>query len=259
MTTLLHIWGPLSIQAYGSMIFLGIVVFLYFLHKDPVIKPIISTTTLFDIVALGIVTGIIGGRILYILEYWNTFTSFGQIFAIWDGGFSILGTLIALLIVIPRYLKKRGIPMYPFLDRVGVYAPLTQAISRLGCFIAGCCYGIATTSCLAVTYTDPTSLAPLNAPLHPTQLYSALLLFFIFLLLYYIGQKKLKKPGQLFSAYLMLVSSQRFFVDSLRADRSLIQNILSLSQVCALAIFLVGLVLFLRRMYYPKPGHLTKR
>lgn len=259
MATSLHIWGPLSIQAYGAMIFLGVVTFLYFLHKDPKVKPLMSTNTLFDIVTVGIITGIIGGRILYILEYWQQFSSLGQIFAVWDGGFSILGTLIALLIVIPRYLKKRGIPVYPFLDRVGVYAPLTQAIARLGCFIAGCCYGIATTSCLAVTYTSPASLAPLNTPIHPTQLYSSVLLFSIFLFLYYVGQKKFRQPGQLFACYLMLVSLQRFFVDSLRADRTLIQNILSLSQVCALALFMIGLVLLVRRTYYPKPEHSPKR
>ncbi len=259
MATSLHVWGPLSIQAYGAMIFLGVVTFLYFLHKDPKVKPIMTTTTLFDIVTVGIITGVIGGRILYVLEYWQTLPSLLAIFFIWDGGFSILGTLIALLIVIPRYLKKRGIPVYPFLDRVGVYAPLTQAIARLGCFIAGCCYGITTNSCLAVTYTSPASLAPLHVPLHPTQLYSSFLLFSIFLFLYYVGQKKFTKPGQLFSCYLLLVSLQRFLVDMLRADRTLIQNVMSLSQVCALGLFVIGLILFIRRTYYPLRSGLTNK
>lgn len=251
MATSLHIWGPLSIQAYGAMIFLGITIFLYLLHKDPKVKPLMSSATIFDIVAVGIVTGIIGGRVLYILEYWKEFHSLGELFFIWDGGFSILGTLIALLIIIPRYLKKRGIPVYPFLDRVAVYAPLTQAISRLGCFIAGCCYGVMTNSCLAVTYSDPSSLAPLNMPLHPTQIYSAFLLSIIFIFLYFFAQKKFQQQGQLFGLYLILVSSQRFFVDSLRADRTVIQNILSVSQVCALGIFLIGLIIFIRKTYYP--------
>lgn len=256
MATSFHVWGPLSIQAYGAMIFLGVVTFLYFLHKDPKVKPLVSTTTLFDIVTVGIVAGVIGGRLLFILEYWQDLSSFADIFFLWDGGFSILGTLIALLIVIPRYLKRRGIPVYPFIDRVGVYAPLAQAIARLGCFLAGCCYGITTNSCLAVTYTSPSSLAPLNIPLHPTQLYSSFLLFNIFLFLYYIGQKQFRKPGQLFCCYLMLVSLQRFLIDALRADRTLIQNVMSLSQVCALGLFMIGLVVFIRRTYYPlKTGH----
>ena len=88
------------------------------------------------------------------------------------------------------------------------------------------------------------SVAPLDIPVHPTQLYSSFALFFIFIFLNLILQKRLKKSGLIFASYLMLESSERFLVDFLRADREMITAHLSLHQFVALFLFIASFYLF---------------
>ena len=92
--TVLHIYGPFSIHGFGLMIALGLIVFTWLLKKDPACKELVSEDTLLDLLMIGICTATFGGRLLYILSsppmpHWIDY------FAIWDGGFSILGTIIA--------------------------------------------------------------------------------------------------------------------------------------------------------------------
>ena len=103
-------------------------------------------------------------------------------------------------------------------------------------FTAGCCYGMPTHSVLSIMYTNPTSLAPYGIAIHPTQLYSSAILFMTFLFMYFIGQHIFKKTGQLFAAYLILASVERFVTDFWRAERVMITNSLSFHQLVAIAI-----------------------
>ena len=164
-------------------------------------------------------------------------------FALWQGGFSVLGSIIGIIMTLPFYLKKIHVPIIPLFDLVAIYAPLCQSIARLGCFTAGCCYGVTTHGICTVVYTNPNTLAAYNIPIHPTQLYSSALLFGIFLFMYFIAQKICTKKGQLFTTYLTLAALERFVVDFWRADRIMIGNILSFHQVVALYI-IVAIITF---------------
>ena len=228
---LLHIWGPFSIQWYGLAIVVGLLIFIYLFLKDPKRKLILSTDDFFSIITISIFDGIIGGRLLFILSNWPTINSFWDIFTIWHGGFSILGTIIALLISIPLYLHYKKIPILPFLDLASVYTPLLQAISRIGCFIAGCCYGQPTTAWWAVW-----------CLLHPTQLYSAFLLFCIFIFML-IARRYFTRPGAMTCLYLILVNAQRFLVDFWRADREFFSTFyfLSIHQIICSILLVLGL------------------
>ncbi len=93
--------------------------------------------------------------------------------------------------------------LFESLDIVAIYAPLLQSIARIGCLFAGCCHGIATTVPWAISYNDPTSFAPLGIPLHPTQIYSSLLLFGIFLILRFVATKP-QPAGKILTLYLYL-------------------------------------------------------
>jgi phosphatidylglycerol:prolipoprotein diacylglycerol transferase len=137
---------------------------------------------------------------------------------VWSGGLSVLGGIIAILLVIPWYLKYLKVPILSFLDVAALNAPLLHAISRLGCFMAGCCYGKASLLPWAITYTDVDSEAPLNIPLHPTQLYTALLLFLTFLFFRYVLQSRITTPGIMLMIYLMAESIIRFSMDYARND-----------------------------------------
>jgi len=178
---LLHIWGPISIQGFGLIVTIGLLIFTWLVYRNPRRKQLISNEQFSSALLVGILSGIIGGRLLYVVQEYRFMTSFWEAFRFWEGGFSILGTIISVPIALTIYLKKHNIPILPFFDLISLYGPLLQSISRLGCFVAGCCYGLPTDLPWAITYTNPQATAPCYLPLHPTQLYSALVLFSIFL------------------------------------------------------------------------------
>lgn len=252
---LLHIYGPFSIQSYGLCIVIGLLLVWYLIRKDSRYNALQLNNKLPDILVCSIGLALAGGRLLYYLVDNHDIQTVGEFFSIWEGGFSLLGTIITLVASLPLLLRWYKIPILPFLDLIAPYAPLLQGVSRIGCFLAGCCYGAPTAVAWAVKYTDRESLAPLYRAIHPTQLYSALLLACTSAFLYFYARDRLKKPGQLFSLYLMMISIERFVVDFWRADRVFytssthtyfpIVSSLSVHQLTAFALFCGGMIMFM--------------
>jgi phosphatidylglycerol:prolipoprotein diacylglycerol transferase len=164
------------------------------------------------------------------------------------------GGLLAALAVSWWYMRKTGLPPMATAD---VFAPaiaLGHGIGRLGCFSAGCCWGLRCDRPWAVTFRDPAANAitgvPLNVPLHPTQLYESFALFLIFGILYW----RIHKPhgkGAIIGLYLVLYGAARFVVEFYRdhAQGNLWHNGLDTSQVISLALIALGAsrLLVLRR------------
>lgn len=97
-----------------------------------------------------------------------------DIFKVWDGGLAFQGGLLLAVITALVYIRRHGLPVLSTLDSLALALPLGQSIGRLGCFIAGCCYGRPTNLPWGVTFTHPESLSILGK-VHPTQLYESLL------------------------------------------------------------------------------------
>ena len=246
---LIHLYGPFAIRSYGLMISIGLLLFILLLKRHPKYKAMHLGDQIIDITIIGIVAGLLGGRLLYTMSEPEALHSIPDFFAFWQGGFSILGCILGVLFTVPWYLRYLKAPIVPLLDLIALHAPLLQSVSRLGCFFAGCCYGEPTTNWWGVIYHDPQSTAPLGICIHPTQLYSAFLLLAIFALLYFVLQYHCTKPGQLTALYLMLVSGERFVVDFWRADRifyaPLLNTGLSINQLISLGIASGAFILFL--------------
>lgn len=239
-------------NCYGIAIAVGIITFAYFVNQDPRRANILSSDQLNSLILWGTLIGILGARLLWVTSNWPM--PFHEIFELWEGGFAVLGSIIGILLFLPFYLKKHQIPVFPLLDLAAIYTPLLQSIARVGCFLAGCCYGMPTNLDWGVIYTHPDVAVPMELryiPIHPTQLYSAILLFVIFLLIHNIFSKYFTKPGQLITVYLMLSSTERFLVDFWRADQEFFDakylQILSFHQWIALAIFTSAALLFIRQ------------
>jgi phosphatidylglycerol:prolipoprotein diacylglycerol transferase len=129
------------------------------------------------------------------------------------------GGLIGALVVAFWYMRRTKLPA---LQTADVFAPaiaLGHGIGRLGCFAAGCCWGIPSNRPWAVTFTDPEAErlvgVPLNVPLHPTQIYEAFAEFVIFGILYW-RIRRAHAPGSIIGLYLMLYSTTRFIVEFYR-------------------------------------------
>ena len=247
---ILHIYGPLYINSFGAAIAIGVAFFVYLVRKTRFYKKYVNSDTFAGIVSVGVLSGIVGGRILYALEDGFGLNFITDLFSFWEPGFSILGSVISIFVSISFYLWINKIPIIPFFDASTVYVPLLQGISRIGCFLAGCCYGTETSVPWALTYTNDDVAAPTFVPLHPTQLYSSITLITIFFVMRFVLSTRLKKTGQLTAMYLMLISCERFMVDFFRGSRNFTGNpgslisMLSTLQWLALAIFVLATTAF---------------
>jgi phosphatidylglycerol:prolipoprotein diacylglycerol transferase len=115
-----------------------------------------------------------------------------------------------------------------------------MAFYRIGCVLIGCCYGTPTDLPWAVIYTNPASRAPLNIPIHPTQLYHLtwnVLMFVTALIL----KSKLRRPGLTAQIVLIVYFLGDFIIRLFRGDDTIIAGI-SLSQMVAAAILLASLL-----------------
>jgi|GEM_PF-300099 len=254
---LFHIYGPLYVQWYGVWIVIALLVFMWRAHKHELCKKLFAKDQLVSLVMRSIFVGFVGGKLLHIISAYHEYSSWQEILYFWEGGLSILGAVLALLIYVPYYLYSRKIPLGLACDFLAIYAPLLQSIARIGCFFAGCCYGAQTLLPWAVIYSDVSVAAPCNVPLHPTQLYSAGVLFIFFLTLRFVVYPLLRKKhalgwGLITCLYLALMSMERFVIDFFRADRvindssALIQStVLSMHQWVALGIFGVSIAGFI--------------
>jgi phosphatidylglycerol:prolipoprotein diacylglycerol transferase len=257
---LLHLYGPFYINSYGVFIALGILIVILLAKRDTRYKALLTNEQLVSLTMYSILGGVFGGRLLYFLTNWNSLYSPVQILEFWQGGGSVLGSIIGIIAVVIWYAKKNTLPFFKLLDFFALYAPLLHSISRIGCFFAGCCFGKPSNTFFSVIYSHPDSIAPLCVPLHPAQLYSALILLFIFLLLYY-AQDYYVKPGQTISFYLMLACTERFFIDFIRGDQEFIPhlaipvvgNIFSINQWIALILLIVAIGTFFHVTFSTQP------
>lgn len=248
---LLHIYGSLHINSFGLCLALALVVFIYFISKDSSLRKMLSMDDVINLTMYTALIGVISGRILYIITEFPKYESYWDLLNISSGGGSVLGSVIGAVTYLAVFAYKKNLPVFELLDVGGIYAPIIHSISRVGCFLAGCCYGCETSLPWAVTYTNPETVAPLYLSIHPTQLYSAGIFFLIFLGMYFNFSKiKPTIAGLAFCMYLALSSLERIVVDFIRGDRTFLLHkyeifrILSFHQMVALSL-LSGALIYL--------------
>ena len=132
-----------------------------------------------------------------------------------DGG--IIGATLAFF----WRVRRLKLPVAATLDCLTPALALGQAVGRLGCFSAGCCYGTACGLPWAVTFTDPTARSfsgtPLDLPLHPVQLYTFLANLLVMALL--LGFRRRRRfAGQISACYFILEGAGRILTEHWRGD-----------------------------------------
>ena len=245
--------GPLTVHTYGLFLVLGIIVGLLVALRfglDEGMNPLM----ILDMGFIIILVALIGSRLAYVLmniSYYRNHML--DMLKIWQGGLVFSGGLTMVLLVLGWYLKRNRLSFWKTGDLWAPSTAIGQAIGYLGCFLAGCCYGKPTELKWGVIFTHPNALAPLNIPLHPTQIYGALSGFIIFILLLYLHAKK-RFAGQIFIWFLILHSSAQLLLERFRGDeRGFIPGgEMTINQFSALLILFAAVVaLFIRK---PRPG-----
>jgi phosphatidylglycerol:prolipoprotein diacylglycerol transferase len=147
-------------------------------------------------------------------------------------------------------MKWHRLPVWKLADLISPLISLGLSCGRIGCFLAGCCYGKETSLPWAVVFRNPDSLARLNVPLHPTQLYDAVNGLVLFLFLSWMERRK-TFDGQIFWLFLLLYSITRFIIEIFRGDPRgfLFTGVLSTSQAIGilLAIFSFFMLFYIKK------------
>ena len=178
----------------------------------------------------------------------------GDIFSIatLQAGGVFYGGLILALVVAWWYMRKERLPLGPTADAFAPAIALGHGIGRLGCFSAGCCWGVECHLPWAVTFNNPVANdltgVPLARPLHPTQLYESFAEFVIFFILYRQFHKQ-HHSGAIIGLYMVLYGSARFIVEFFRYHEqgNLWGGPLDTSQWISAILVALGAALVMRR------------
>lgn len=239
--------GKLTIHGYGLMIAIGILAAVFVAmyrakRRDMDQEPIL------DIVLIAMIGGFLGSKILYVIVEWKEFIK-NPVRFLGGGGFVVYGGIILGLTVAFLYFKFKKLDFFAYMDLTMPSVSIAQGIGRIGCFLAGCCYGAETNSALGVVFPHG-SLAPAGVKLWPTQLFMSVGNLCIAAILI-LASLKLKKKGQVSALYMILYSAGRFGVEFFRADHRGSVGVFSTSQFISLFIFAIGIALF---VYVTKKG-----
>jgi phosphatidylglycerol:prolipoprotein diacylglycerol transferase len=196
-----------------------------------------------------IISALAGAKLLLLIVDFDQFTSNPRdLLSLARSGGVFYGGLIAAVVVALFYLRRHKLPLWTSTD---VFAPgiaLGHVVGRLGCLLAGCCFGKPTSVPWAITFRDPAAMAnvgtPLGVALHPTQLYEAgaEALILVFLLLF--ERRGRSFPGRTFWSYMLLYGVSRFIVEFYRGDsRGMVFGAVSTSQFVSLLLVPLAIVM----------------
>ena len=216
MHPVLFEYGPLRIFTYGFFLALAFLSAIY-VAAGEARRQGLPVGKFYDLCFYLVLAALVGSRLLYVLLEARQFLAHPlKIFALWEGGLVFHGGVVLALAVAFYYIRRHHLPWRLTLDALALGLPVGQFFGRIGCFMAGCCYGSPSNLPWAVTFTNPQSLCPLREPLHPAQLYEALLALGVFGIIYRLRTRK-RFDGQMLLAYFTLAGLVRFVVEFFRS------------------------------------------
>jgi phosphatidylglycerol:prolipoprotein diacylglycerol transferase len=250
--------GWFQIRSYGLMLALSFLAGIYvaaWRAKRQGMKP----HYVLDLSVYIILAAVVGSRLMYVLFHLEDYDSPVEFFALWEGGATFYGGLLLAIAASVWFTRRKGLAFLGVADIMAPSIALGMALTRLGCFLSGCCFGRPTegpwgvlfpTTCQAGRYAADVAidLGVQTVHLHPTQIYSSLYGLVIFGVLLYAG-RKLTKRGALFGLLLVLAGLSRFTVDFFRFYEANARTIagLTVSQVWAVGLFVLGVYLLVRK------------
>jgi len=247
--------GPLTIHTYGFLVALGVGLGLWFLYVQAK-KQELEAPRIVDAAFYIILISLLGAKLIMLIGNFSYYTEYpGELLSLAKSGGVFQGGLAFGVLFALSYFRRRPIPAWKVADLAGPALALGHGFGRIGCFMAGCCYGRECGTPLGVVFEsqyahDLTGL-PLGKALYPVQLFESGLNFLNFFILYMILRRR-TFDGQVFSFYIMNYSLIRFFTEYFRGDHEenafLIQGgspLLSLTMPQFFCIVGVGFGLFL--------------
>ena len=252
--------GSFALRAWGVMLTLSFFVGLWLIkYEARVLK--LNYDRLFNLGFLVCFVGVAGARLAYVVFHWSEFAAAplsiinplaveGQ-FGI--AGMNLYGGVVLAVVVAMFYMYRRRMSISDHADAVVVALAFGIFLSRIGCFLNGCCYGTPTDSLLGMVFPEdsPAGWAFPQAHIHPTQLYASAFGLVLFFLLRWINRHR-RFSGPAFAMFFMLQAVLRFFLEFVRHyEPEMILGgaggTLTYNQLIAIAFLIFGATIYFMR------------
>jgi len=249
--------GRFNVYAFGFMLALSFLAGIY-LSTYRAKRFGVDPQLVLDLSVYLIVAGVVGSRLLYVVYHLGAYNNFVDFFALWQGGATLYGGLILATVVAYFFCRRKNVDWLLMGDIFAPALALGFMVTRVGCYLSGCCYGKPTTLSWGVVF-PPESAAGSFANsfaehageiirLHPSQLYASFygLVIFMTIMLF---QNKLTKRGAQFGVFLAMYGLFRFTNDFTRYYESNMRMLLdlTLNQWISVGLMILGSFLILRK------------
>jgi phosphatidylglycerol:prolipoprotein diacylglycerol transferase len=250
--------GGYPVAAYGTALLLAFVVGITVAVRRARAQGLDADRVL-DATMLILVSSILGARLLWVVTHpavfrppqgtWldavNPFQGEGSFGIV---GLSMLGGVVLALLCSVAFFAYRRLPVLPHVDVIMPSVLLGEGITRIGCFLNGCCHGLVCTAPWGVRFPEGSPAAVLfpGAAVHPTQLYASLLGFAGFALLVWLARRR-PFPGAVFFTSIVLVAGYRIALDFVRYYESQVMVFraagvdITINQLISLGLVLAGI------------------
>jgi len=194
---------------------------------------------------------LLGAKVYWIVQYSEPQYLWRAVF-LWEGGLVFYGGLIGGVLGLFAYVRVSKLPPLIVADASAPYLALGEAITRIGCFLNGCCWGRPSSVWWAIPFPRHShpfdqqvadkliaSTASESLPVHPTQLYMVFGLLAVFVVLRVVGRSG-RPAGRTTMLYVLLYGILRFTVESFRGDSARSMAGMTVSQGISLGLAVAG-------------------
>jgi len=237
--------GPFELRSYGIIVGLSFLAGLW-LGKKEAASNGLDPAHIDHFALYALLGGVFGARLYFIALSDPVYylQNPGEILAVWHGGLGVIGALAGGFLAAVWYCRRNQIPLLKFADSLAPAVALGQALGQFACLANGDSYGRKTDLSWAITYTDPRSMAPLNVPLHPIEIYEMGAYFLVFLLVW-TTRKRVKVEGFSLWTYLAAYGVARFVMEFFRGQPAILAGGVPAAQVFSAGLILASLAGFL--------------
>ncbi|MGE0862428.1 MAG: prolipoprotein diacylglyceryl transferase [Vicinamibacterales bacterium] len=238
--------GPITIYSYGVLLAGAYLAGLWLAVRRARAAGI-DGNRIMDLLIWVIISALVGAKaLLFVVDFEHFTSSWEEFTTLLRSGGVFYGGLIAAILVTIYQLRKHRLALWPSADLFAPGIALGYMVGRLGCLMAGCCYGKPTDVAWAITFTDPAASfnvgTPLNVALHPTQLYESAAGLVLLVAMLLIEKRPGSFPGRTFWSFAFMYSVLRFIIEFFRGDdRGLVFDMLSTSQFISVVLGPVSL------------------
>jgi phosphatidylglycerol:prolipoprotein diacylglycerol transferase len=219
--------GSYEVPSYGVLLTLAFAAGIWVARRRAAARGI-DEERLLDVCMVILFASILGARLLWVVthtaqfqppngSWWDAFDPFRGGSYVGFAGLSVLGGVVLATLSAIGFMAWRGLPVLATSDVLAPSVALGEGITRIGCLLNGCCYGLPCTAwyCIRFPAGSPAAISYPGAAVHPTEIYSSLAGFTFFAILSWL-LRRAPFEGAVFGAFLVLEGIERVLLDLVR-------------------------------------------